>query len=179
MKYEFSDMGIPVKFTKQQEKLMKKFIISFVEGVSEICKEKINPFIKKRYHYYEARGLYIGASHYSYNWQMLDYCDFRNANLANEYDYVGTEGPCLAFSFCIQDDKERFSKIPIVATVFLCKVEILLDYKDLEYSFTVDFRDEHKLEEVFEKELQNIFEFISDSVDNIIYDINNNWKIEE
>ena len=178
MKYEFSDRGIPVKFTKQQEKLMKKFIISFVEGVSEICKEKINAFIKKRYYYYEVHGLYIGESHVSYNWQMLDYCDFRNANLANEYDYVGTEGPCIGFSFYFQDNKERHSKIPIVATVFLCKVEIMLDYKDLEYSFTVDFRDEHKLEEVLEKELQNILEFINDSVDNIIYDINNNWKIE-
>ena len=178
MKYEFIDEKLPVKFTKQQKKLMKKFIISFIEGVSETCKEKINPLIKKRYHYYEAHGLFIGESHVSYNWQILDYCDFRNANLANEYDYVGTEGPCIGFSFYFQDNKERHSKIPIVATVFLCKVEIMLDYKDLEYSFTVDFRDEHKLEEVFEKELQNIFEFISDSVDNIIYDINNNWKIE-
>jgi hypothetical protein len=179
MKYEFREEKPPVKFTKQQKKLMKKFIISFVEGVSEICKEKINPFIKKRYHYYEVHGLYIGGSHVSYNWDMLDYCDFRNANLANEYDYVGTEGPSLGFTFFFQDKKERHLKIPIVATVFLCKVEILLYYKNLEYSFTVDFRDEHKLEEVFEKELQNIFEFISDSVDNIIYDINNNWKIEE
>jgi hypothetical protein len=44
--------------------------------------------------------------------------------------------------------------------------------------FEIDFSNVKELEKNFEMYFQKTVEFINNSVDHIIYDINNNWKIE-
>ncbi len=163
---------VDVTFTKEQELMFGNFLTQLDVFMTEVCEKKINPYITEEYDFRKSTSTYLRMSVIQFYWDMIDYCNYRKrSDPDGEYD--STMGVYLSVFISGDNPQELFP------TVYTCKNYISLWESGIYSEFKIDFSNVTELEKEFEMCLQKIVEFINDSVEHIIYDINNNWKIEE
>lgn len=171
MKFKPTKELVVINFTEEQELIFENFLTQIYVFLIEICEKKINPFIKEKYFFQKGIAPYLNSS-MEIRWDMINYCDYRK-KLDPDGEYDSTMGVYLSVSVIGDNIREMFP------TIYTCKMLVSLRETELYSEFEIDFSNVKELEKKFEMYFQKTVEFINNSVDHIIYDINNNWKIEE
>lgn len=175
MKLEFKDAAIRlsnVRFSQERKDKLLLFFQKLYDRLQFICEMRITPNITQSFKFTSSHELMISHNTLTFGWVTLNYLDAKRKETLSQLDKDSSLGCTISV---------RFSNLTYLSTTedtLKYSVVIELSNKIHMITFDVDFHAKN-LDQSLDLLITKTVEFINDFVDNIIYDINNNWKIDE
>ncbi len=172
MKLEFKDAAIRLGFSQERKDILLLFFQKLYDRLQFICEMRITPNITQSFKFTSSHELMISHNTLTFAWVTLNYLDAKRKEALSQLDKDSSLGCTISVRF------SNLIYLPIETYTLKYSVVIELSNKIHVITFDVDFHAKN-LDQSLDLLITKTVEFINDSVDNIIYDINNNWKIEE